>query len=136
MNQRGHLRALLVDDQSHIRQALTIFLRFAADNVMIVAEAGDGVEAVQLYQKLRPDVVFMDLMMPRMNGVEATRCILDADPDATVIGLTSYVENDDLICQLVAAGAVGCISKQADTGEIVDALHRFGVLEAASAKAP
>ena len=89
------IRVLLVDDQEIVRQGLATILKYAP-GIEVTGEVGDGVEAVALAQALRPDVILMDLKMPHLGGIPATRRIRAALPETRVIILTTY-DADDLL---------------------------------------
>ena len=108
------IRVLLVDDQEIVRQGLATILKYAP-GIQVAGEASDGEEAVALAQALRPDVILMDLKMPRLGGIPATRRIRAALPESRVIILTTY-DADDLVFEGIKAGAQGYLLKDA-TGE-------------------
>ncbi len=110
------IRVLIVDDQEIIRQGLATILRYAA-GLEVAGQAGDGEEAVALAEALRPDVVLMDLKMPRLGGVPATRRIRQALPGTQVIILTTY-DTDDLVFEGIKAGALGYLLKDT-AGEVL-----------------
>ncbi len=87
------IRVMLVDDHAVVRSGLSAFL-LAFDDLELVGDAADGVEALNLASRVRPDVVLMDLVMPRMDGATATRAIREKFPDTQVIALTSFKEDD------------------------------------------
>jgi two-component system NarL family response regulator len=103
------LRVLLVDDHRMFREALRAMLERMPD-IEVVGEAGDGLEALELAEQTRPHVVCMDVRMPGLNGVEATRRLLAAQPAARVIGLSSYSDSH-LIQEMLNAGATGYVTK-------------------------
>lgn len=113
---------LLVDDHTVVRKGLRALLRTEPD-IVVAGEAGDGAEAVVQVSALRPDVVLMDLMMPGVDGVEATRRILSRDPDARVLVLTSF-GGDDKLFPAIRAGALGFLLKDTSPGELVAAIRQ------------
>src|SRR5919108_6211801 len=115
------VRVLVADDQPVVRQGLRLFLDLQPD-VEVVAEASDGSEAVALARELRPDVVVMDLVMPGVSGVEATRALRDAAPDSRVLVLTSFVD-DDKVLAVIRAGAAGYLLKDARPEEVANAVR-------------
>jgi two-component system, NarL family, response regulator LiaR len=110
------IRILVVDDHVVVRQGLRIFLGLDPD-LEIVAEAGDGAEAVELARKHRPDVVLMDLLMPVMSGVEATAVIRREVPETEVLALTSVLE-DTAVLEAMRAGAIGYLLKNTDAPQL------------------
>jgi NarL family two-component system response regulator LiaR len=115
------IRVIIVDDHVLVRSGLEVVLGMF-DDIALVGQAGDGEEAVRLCGELRPDVVLMDLVMPGMSGVEATRRILGADPDTRVVALTSFTE-DDLIGDTLRAGAIGYLMKNVSADQLADAVR-------------
>jgi two-component system, NarL family, response regulator LiaR len=120
----GASRVLLVDDHAVVRAGTRLFLE-GYEDLEVVGEARDGAQAVALTMSLRPDVVLMDLAMPTVDGVEATRRIKAAAPDVDVIVLTSFME-DDQVTAAIQAGAIGYVLKSADPAEIVAAIRAAG----------
>ncbi|MGX7676098.1 response regulator [Plantactinospora sp. DSM 117369] len=116
------VRVLVVDDQALVRAGVTLLLR-TAGGFDIVGEAGDGREAVRLAERLRPDVVLMDLRMPRMDGIEATRRILDQHPATRVLVLTTFADDANIYGAL-GAGAIGYLVKDGAPEDLVDAVGR------------
>lgn len=119
------IRLMVVDDQPLIRRALTMMLG-AEPGIEIAAEAGDGVEAVERALTSRPDVVIMDLQMPRASGVVATREITAKLPATRIVVLTTY-DHDDLVFEAIRAGANAYLLKDASEVEVLDtvrAVHR------------
>ena len=123
------VRVLLVDDQRLIREGLRTLLDLEPD-IEVVGEAGNGAEGVAAYLALRPDVALMDVRMPEMDGVEATRRIVAADSYARVIILTTF-DDDEYVLDGLHAGALGYLLKDVGVAELADAIHtvmRGGVL--------
>ena len=115
------IQVLLVDDQQIVRQGLATILRYAP-GIEVVGEAGDGEEAIALAHQLEPDVVLMDLKMPRLGGIPATRQICAELPDTRVIILTTY-DTDDLVFEGIKAGARGYLLKDATSETLVEAIR-------------
>lgn len=110
------IRVLIADDQAAVREGLALLLETMSD-VTVVGQAGDGLEAAALAAELAPDVVLMDLNMPRSDGIEATATILAANPDIRVVVLTTY-EDDTSIVGALRAGALGYLTKAATRADI------------------
>jgi two-component system, NarL family, response regulator LiaR len=110
------IRVLIVDDHAVVRQGLRTFLSLQ-DGIDVVGEASDGREAIAAAQRLRPDVVLMDLVMPRVDGVQAMRELRDHVPGARVIVLTSFLEDDRLL-PAIRAGAAGYLLKNVEPSEL------------------
>ena len=115
------VRVMVVDDQALVREGLMTLLEAAAD-ITPVAAASDGEEAVVLAARHRPDVVLMDLHMPRVDGVEATRRIRAAQPDTEIVVLTTHADEASILDAL-QAGARGYLTKDAGIAEISRAIH-------------
>ena len=116
------LHILLADDHAVVRIGLASLLEAERDMV-VVGQAKNGEEAVQIARTEKPDVVVMDLMMPRMNGVDATAALSAECPTAKVIVLTSYGAADD-VAHALEAGAAGALMKTAEDGTLVEAIRR------------
>jgi NarL family two-component system response regulator LiaR len=114
------IRVLIADDHSVVRQGLQMFLALD-DALEVVGEAKNGVEAVDLARQLEPDVVLMDLLMPEMDGIEATRIIRRELPDIEVIALTSVLE-DKAIFEAVRVGAIGYLLKDTESEKLREAI--------------
>ncbi len=115
------IAVMLVDDQALFREGMAILID-AIDDLTVVGQAGNGREAVDLYAALRPDVVLMDVQMPEMNGVEATRRILAHDPQARILILTTF-DNDEYVLEGMRAGAMGYILKAMSSDELARAVR-------------
>lgn len=122
------IRIMIVDDHEVVRVGLRALLERRPD-FRVVAEAGSAEEAVQKALDHRPDVVVMDIRLPRGNGIEATRRIVEALPETRVIMLTSYAE-DKLLLEAIEAGASGYVLKQIGSDELVTAIERVARGEA------
>jgi DNA-binding NarL/FixJ family response regulator len=118
----GSIRVLLADDQRVVREGLATLLSLL-DGIEVAGTAGDGDEAVDLAAHLRPDVVLMDLRMPRCDGVDATRRLRELDPNIKVLVLTTYADDRSVIDAL-RAGARGYLTKDASAEEIRLALDQ------------
>jgi len=119
------IRVLIADDQALIRRGMAMLLDAEAD-IQVVGQAADGAEAVELAQRLKPDVVLMDLHMPRKSGVLATREITCALPRTRVMVLTTF-DRDELVFDAVRAGAQAYLLKDASEDEVLEtvrAVHR------------
>jgi DNA-binding NarL/FixJ family response regulator len=117
----GKIAVLLADDHAVVREGLRALLAVEED-IEVVGEAQDGREAVELARKTSPDVVVMDLAMPVLNGLEATRQILKKVPTARVLVLTSYGD-DESVAQMTQAGATGYLTKQAAANDLSQAIR-------------
>ncbi|MEV4543420.1 response regulator transcription factor [Micromonospora echinaurantiaca] len=115
------VRILLADDQPLLRTGFRMVLG-AEEDLDIVAEAGDGVEAVELSRRLLPDVVLMDIRMPRMDGVAATRAIVDARLPVRVLILTTF-DLDEYVVGALRAGASGFLAKDVPADDLVAAIR-------------
>ena len=115
------ITVLLADDHNLVRQGFRAVLETEPD-IAIVGEAATGRQAVQLARKLRPDVVLMDIAMPLLNGLEATRQIIKELPGTKVLVLSSY-NDDEYVHQLTEAGAAGYLLKEAVVADLVKAIR-------------
>jgi DNA-binding NarL/FixJ family response regulator len=113
------VRILIVDDHAEVRSGLAELFAATAD-IVVVATAADGEEAVALAASYRPEVVVIDISMPGIDGIEATRRILAADPRVRVIVLTSY---RDRYAEAIAAGADRYLLKEGEPAELLSAVH-------------
>ena len=117
----GKIRILLAEDHVVVRQGTRQLLE-REDDLEVVGEAGDGEEAIELAHKLRPDVVVMDIAMPKVNGIEATKAIKAALPTTAVLILTAY-DYDEFIFSLLDAGAAGYLLKSVSGDELVQGIR-------------
>lgn len=115
------IRVLVVDDHAVVRQGLRTFIDLQ-DDMEVIGEGTNGIEAVELVSRLNPDVILLDLMMPKMDGVEATRKILDHDPQSRVLILTSFGE-DNNVFPAIRAGAQGYLLKDIQPPELIKAVR-------------
>ena len=121
MKSRDKIRILLADDHLVVRMGLAAIIGIETD-LSLAGEASDGLEAVQLSDKLRPDVIIMDLMMPRLNGVVATEQILRKRPDAKILILTTFGDSKD-IKRALDSGALGAMVKDSAHAELINAIR-------------
>jgi NarL family two-component system response regulator LiaR len=112
---------MLVDDHNVVRSGLATFLR-AYDDLEIVGEAKNGLEAVHLCHEKQPDVILMDLMMPEMDGIVATQAILAECPQIKIIAMTSF-EDEKLVQGVLAAGAISYLIKNVTSDELAKAIR-------------
>lgn len=115
------IHILIVEDQRIVREGLRAVLE-DEDEIVIVGEAANGQEAINLFAQLQPDVVLMDLQMPVIDGPEATRRIRALSPDARILVLTTYA-TDEFIFKALRAGAQGYLLKDASTNELLGAIR-------------
>jgi len=115
------LTILIADDHPLVREALHRSLE-GEEDMKVVAEASDGEEAVKLVSELKPNVVVMDIVMPRLNGIEATRKIKEIAPDTAILILTAY-DDDEYVLGLLDAGAAGYLLKSARGRDLVGAIR-------------
>jgi DNA-binding NarL/FixJ family response regulator len=115
------IKVLLADDHNVVRHGLRVLLEAESD-ITIVGEAETGRQALQLVLKLQPDVVVMDVAMPMLNGLEATRQILKEAPATRVLILSSY-SDDEYVQQVTEAGAAGYLLKQTAAADLIRAIH-------------
>jgi DNA-binding NarL/FixJ family response regulator len=115
------IRTLLADDQALVRSGFRMILE-ARDDIDVVGEAADGAEAVELALRLDPDVILMDVRMPRLDGVEATRRLTNAGSRARVVILTTF-DLDEYVHEAIRAGASGFLLKDVQPTQLVDAVR-------------
>jgi DNA-binding NarL/FixJ family response regulator len=116
------IRILLVDDQAMVRAGLRMILEAESD-ILVIGEAEDGVRAITLVHNLKPDVVLMDIQMPIMNGLEATRRIVKETEGASRVLILTTFERDDYIFEALRSGASGFILKNAPPEDLVTAVR-------------
>lgn len=121
MTESKLIRVVVVDDHTVVRGGINFFLS-TVDDIDLVGEADSGESALTLCDELEPDVVLMDLLMPGLGGVAATRAIRECHPQTRVVALTSYVE-DDLIQQVLQAGAAGYLLKDVPPPDLAAAIR-------------
>jgi two-component system, NarL family, response regulator LiaR len=115
------IRVLIVDDHAVVREGLQAFLELQ-ERIEVAGQAADGEDAVEAAVRLRPDVILMDLVMPRLDGVAAMRSLRESVPDARVIVLTSFLDDDKLLPAL-RAGAAGYLLKNTEPREVARAVR-------------
>jgi len=116
------IRVLLADDHDMVRQGIRVFFR-AFNDLQLVGEASDGIRAVELCDELEPDVVLMDIVMPRMDGVEATRRILRKHPGIRIVVITSF-EDEAMVQPALEAGAISYLHKNITIDDMGDAIRK------------
>lgn len=116
------IKVLIVDDHAMVRMGISTYLQVEPD-IKVIGTAENGREAVEKAQSLKPDVILMDLVMPEMNGVEASKKILKNNPKQKIIILTSFID-DELVYPAIRAGATSYILKTGSAEEIIDAIHK------------
>jgi NarL family two-component system response regulator LiaR len=121
MSNKNSIRVLLVDDHTVVRSGLGAVL-MSYDDMQLIGEASNGDEAIRLCQQLKPDVVLMDLMMPVVDGVSATRTIHEKMPDINIIALTSFNERD-MVEGALKAGALSYLLKTVSAEELINAIR-------------
>jgi len=116
------IRVLVVDDHAILRDGIRSLLE-SQDDIIVVGEAGDGAEAIELVNNLLPDIVLMDISMPKTNGLEATRLIRSRHPDIKVLILTQH-DNREYIAPALGAGASGYVLKRSGRREMLNAIRQ------------
>jgi two-component system, NarL family, response regulator LiaR len=122
------IQVLIVDDHAVVREGLRVFLQLQ-EGIEVVGEAGDGEQALEQAGKLRPDVILMDLVMPKLDGVGAMRALRQRGSRSRVIALTSFLD-DDRLMPAIEAGAAGYLLKNVEPAELARAIHAAHVGEA------
>ncbi len=121
MSNSAPIRVMIVDDHAVLREGIR-YLCLGTSDISVVGEAANGEEALFLYDKLQPDVVLVDLMMPGMNGVQTTKAIREQWSEVRILVLTSF-NTQDLLCQAIKVGAKGYVLKDAATEDIINAIR-------------
>ena len=121
MSNSAPIRVMIVDDHAVLREGIR-YLCLGTSDISLVGEAANGEEALILYDKLQPDVVLVDLMMPGMNGVQTTKAIREQWSEVRILVLTSF-NTQDLLCQAIKVGAKGYVLKDAATEDIINAIR-------------
>jgi len=116
------IKVLLAEDHKVVREGTRRLLESQSD-LEVVGEASDGVEAVELAKKLKPEIIIMDVSMPRLNGIEATKQIKAIFPNIAILVLTGY-DDDEYVFALLEAGAAGYLLKESSGEELVDAIRQ------------
>jgi NarL family two-component system response regulator LiaR len=119
---REPIRVLVVDDHVIVRRGIRALLA-TEEGIEVVGEAQDGQDALERIGAVRPDVILLDLLMPRMDGIEVTRRVIAHDPQARILVLTSFAA-DDKVFPAIKAGALGYLLKDTGPGELVRAIHQ------------
>ena len=121
MDSQTIIRVLIADDHTLVRQGLRLLLETAPD-IQVIGEASDGAEAIRLAGELSLDLVVMDIAMPNVDGLAATRAIKQAQPGVQVLALTMH-EGEDYFFKVLAAGAAGYVLKRAAANDLLTAVH-------------
>src|SRR5512139_3414026 len=116
------IRILIVDDHTIVRRGLKALLA-EMDDMQVVGEADSGLDAIHLSRQLEPDVILMDLLMPKMDGMEATRQILGQQPHMRVLVMTSFV-HDEKILPAMKAGASGFVLKESEPEQLIRSIYK------------
>lgn len=115
------IKVILVDDHEMVRLGVSSFLQTQSD-MEVIGEASNGLDAIELVLSLRPDIVLMDMVMPKMNGADATKAILEQWPEAKIMIVTSFLD-DDKVYPALEAGAVSYIMKTSSANQIANAIR-------------
>lgn len=117
------IKVLVVDDHSLLRQGLVSLLEMSED-IKVIGQATDGLEAIEMAEKLRPDVILMDVNMPNLNGIEATKEIVKRLPGSNVLCLSIH-DDEEYIAEMIRVGAKGYILKDSEPSSVVQAVYRL-----------
>ena len=115
------IKVLVVEDQTVVREGVTAILSFECD-IEVVGEAEDGIQALEMIKKTKPDVILLDLMMPRQDGFTTIPKIVELAPDVSILVLTSFAEGDR-VYQAIKAGALGYMLKDSTRGQLLQAIR-------------
>jgi NarL family two-component system response regulator LiaR len=121
MNDPEPIKVIVIDDHDMVRRGLAAYFK-TYPNITLIGEAGDGREGLEICLELDPDVVLMDLIMPRMGGIEATRKICEKRPDIKVIALTSF-QDKSMVQEAIRAGAISYLLKNVDGDNLAAAIR-------------
>ena len=121
MTQSDPIRVLLVDDHDMVRKGMSVFLA-AFEDLEMVGEAANGLEAIEKCGELNPDVILMDLIMPKMGGVEATAAVLEKYPHMRILAITSF-EEENLVQDALRSGAIGFLLKNTSIDDLAAAIR-------------
>lgn len=116
------IQVLIVDDHTIVRRGIKALLA-EIDDIQVVGEAANGLEAISLSEELEPDVILMDLLMPIMDGVEATRKIIAQQPHMRVVAMTSFIWDEKIIPAL-EAGARGYVMNESEPSELIRSIYQ------------
>jgi DNA-binding NarL/FixJ family response regulator len=116
------IRVLIVDDHTIVRRGIKALLA-EMDNIQVVGEADNGLEAISLSKELEPDVILLDLLMPVMDGIETTRQIIARQPHMRVLGMTSFIYHEKII-PAIRAGAIGTVMLESAPSELIQSIYK------------
>jgi len=116
------IRVLIVDDHAIVRRGIEALLQ-EVDDIQVVGETDNGLEAISLSKKLEPDVILMDLLLPAMDGIEATRQIVARQPHMRVLGMASFIYHERII-PAIQAGAMGYVMQESAPSELVQSIYK------------
>jgi len=115
------IRVLIVDDHANVRRGIKAFLA-EVDDIRVVGEVDNGLEAISLSEELEPDVILMDLLLPVMDGIETTRQIIARQPHMRVLGMTSFIYHEK-INPAIKAGAMGTVMLESAPSELIQSIY-------------